>query len=155
MDNITDKMDKKANSAYIISIVSIILIVLLLLAIGGIVIYLALRKKKDLLYLGNDTSQSTLNSSTDFVKLYTYYTQARELKLQKYQGQFEITLSSSSGIDFKVTDENNNDITGKITKGNNNLPTIVEFNTQKEVSEINLYYKGTSTPSLLRLEIEI
>jgi hypothetical protein len=76
--------------------------------------------------------------------------------LQNYSGQFEITVSNSSAIDFIITDENSTNITGNISRGANNLPTIVPFKSNGKPSQLIIKYNTTNSAiSLRRIDLNL
>ena len=145
----TAKEDIKLKWSFWISIISFIgLILTLCISIAALSI--ALKDEKKINLFSQAASESKLVTNTDFTTMYTYYTQANDTTLKTYSGQFEVTVSDSSTIDFMVTDQNDVNITGNISKGANNMPTFVPFNSNGDASELKIKYKTSNSSILLR-----
>ena len=151
----TNAKNNKLNWSFWSSILSTILLLLtLVISIAALIIALKEEKKEILFTKG--VSDSKLQAQTSYTTLYTYYTQSNDKTLQNYSGDFEVTVSNSSVVDFIITDENDNNITGNIVRGADNLPTSVPFKSNGDVSQLILKYKTSSTDiSLLRIELNL
>lgn len=157
-NNFDDRSVGKLNAALGLSIINILL-VLVALTVGGWALYLILNdENKVSLFMKGISESNLLATNGEYNELYSYYTQANNKTLQKYSGHYSVTVSNASNIDFIVTDENNNNITGNIVKpsGAIPLPTIINFQAQSNVSQLNLKYKTSQQDvSLLRIDIKL
>tara|TARA_R110001632_G_scaffold140800_2_gene256854 strand:- start:1108 stop:1629 length:522 start_codon:yes stop_codon:yes gene_type:complete len=145
----------KLNWSFWLSIINIIgVLIAICIAVAALVI--ALRDENKINLFSQAASDTVLNSTNDYTTLYTYYTQANDKMLQNYSGQFEITVSNSSAIDFIITDENSTNITGNISRGANNLPTIVPFKSNGKPSQLIIKYNtSNSSNSLRRIDLNL
>ncbi len=151
--NFTVNDNIKLKWSFWLSVISFLgLIITLCIAIAALAI--ALKDENKINLFTQAASESKLVTNTEFTSMYTYYTQAIDFTLKTYTGQFEVTVSNSSAIDFIITDQNDINITGNISKGANNLPTIIPFNTNGNASELKIKYK-TSSPSILLRRIDL
>jgi len=147
--NFTVKENIKLKWSFWLSVISFIGL-LITLCIAIVALAIALKDEDKINLFSQAASESKLVTNTDFTTMYTYYTQANDLTLKTYAGQFEVTVSDSSAIEFIITDQNDANITGNISKGANNLPTIIPFNTSGNASELKIKYKTSSSSILLR-----
>jgi len=151
--NFDESKDKRLKFSYYASIF-FILFSLVGAILAGIALYLILKEEKKIALFLKGQPDSLLTSSTNSRNLFKYYTQENNKTLQKYKGRYEVTVSNPTSIAFTVTDESGHDITGTVENQGANLPTLVNFNSTNNISEIKLNYSTPNTDIVLyRIDI--